>query len=221
MAIPPKEPLRYPVTAGSTAVICVDMQNIFCDPRDPVNEMVPSIIPNVQALLAAAREAGLPVIYLRHVVRGDGSDTGRMKDISPQVDERLKAGTWNVEIIPELTPEPGDIVVDKPFFGGFTGTDLDTILRGKGIDTVIICGTRTNICCETTARQATEREYKVIFASDANAASGKPDMGWGEVSAEENHRMALTILACNFARVASTAEILAEIRALKGLQAAS
>jgi len=204
---------KFNIDIHKTAVIVIDMQNVFCEPGQPIYvEETTGIIPKIQELTGTARQAMIPVIYLRMAVRGDGSDTGRLKDMIPSVDETLKKGSHHVEIIKELSPMEGDVIVDKPFFGGFTGTDLDTILRGRGIDTLIICGTLTNVCCETTARQAVEREYKVIFLSDANATRERPDMGWGPVSAEDIQKVTLTTLASLFCQVSPTSQIVHEIQ---------
>ncbi|MGZ7446100.1 isochorismatase family protein [Paenibacillus sp. TH7-28] len=207
-----KNKVKWEIDPERTAVIVVDMQNVFCKPDGAL--YVPrtaGIIDNIRQLTGAARTAGMPVIYLRHIVRGDGSDTGRMKDMYPNVNEILKRGTPGVEIIEELTPLPQDIIVDKLFYSGFHDTDLDTILRAKDINTIIICGTVTNVCCETTVRDGAHREYKVIFLSDANAPMDYPDMGWGDISAEEIQRVTLTVIAYEFGQVSSTAEVLNEI----------
>ncbi|WPP40635.1 isochorismatase family cysteine hydrolase [Paenibacillus hunanensis] len=207
-----KNKIKWDIQPERTAVIVVDMQNVFCKPDGAL--YVPrtaEIIEPIQQLTAVARAADMPVIYLRHIVRGDGSDTGRMLDMYPNVNEILKRGTPGVEIIDELTPEPGDIIVDKLFYSGFHDTDLDTILRKHDIQTLIICGTVTNVCCETTVRDGAHREYKIIFLSDANAAMDYPDMGWGAVAADDIQRMTLTVVAYEFGQVSPTAQIVEEI----------
>jgi ureidoacrylate peracid hydrolase len=121
------------------------------------------------------------------------------------------AGTKNVEIYEGLKPHPGDLVVAKPRYSAFYGTDLEAILRSKNIDTLIISGTVTNVCCDSTARDAFSRDYKVIFLSDGNAARDLPGRGFGPVSAEEVQRVTLTILANNFAQVSSIDQVITEI----------
>lgn len=208
-----KSKVKWDLNLDRTAVIIVDMQNVFCKPEGAL--YVPKtvdIIDNIKQLSEAARAAKMPVIYLRHIVRGDGSDSGRMKDMYPNTDEILKRGTDGVEVIDELAPFPGDIIVDKLFYSGFHDTDLDTILRIHDVNTVIICGTVTNVCCETTVRDAAHREYKVVFLSDGNAAMDYPDLGWGPVSADEIQRLTLTTIAYEFGQVASTNDIITEIK---------
>ncbi|HHG0625653.1 TPA: cysteine hydrolase family protein [Klebsiella pneumoniae] len=163
-----------------------------------------NIIGNIQALSSLVRKCNMPVIYLRHVVRGDGSDTGRMSDLYPNVNAQLGRENPSVDIIDALSPRPGDIVVDKLFYGGFHNTDLDAILRMKDIDPLIVCGTVTNVCCETTIRDGVHREYKMIVLSDANAAMPYPDMGFGEVSATDVQRISLSAMAYEFAEVTDT-----------------
>jgi nicotinamidase-related amidase len=209
-----KIPISFPIVARRTAVVVVDMQELFCDPQGAV--YVPdtaNIIQPISDCIAAARKAGLPVIFLRHIVRGDGSDTGRMRDLYPTVDAMLARGTPGVEIIEALAPVRGDIVVDKLGFSGFHNTDLDTILRSRDIDTIIVCGTVTNVCCETTVRDAAHREYKVIVLADACAAMAYPDMGWGTLTAAEIQKVSLTTIAMEFGEVSTTADVVQRMAA--------
>jgi len=203
----------WPLRPDRTALVIVDMQKVFCEPQGSL--YVPSteaIVPRIQELAAACRGVDVPVIFLRHIVRGDGSDTGRMRDLYPDVDQVLARNNPQVEIIDELTPQPGDIVVDKLFYSGFHGTDLDTVLRSRDVDTLMVCGTVTNVCCDTTIRDAVHREYKVIAISDASAAMPYPDLGWGAVSAEEVQKVALTTFAYEFGEVTTTEEVMARLR---------
>ena len=212
-----KIPISFPIVARRTAVVVVDMQELFCHPQGAV--YVPdtaNIIEPISDCLAAARKAGIPVIFLRHIVRGDGSDTGRMRDMYPTVDAMLARGTPGVEIIGALAPVRGDIVVDKLGFSGFHNTDLDTILRSRDIDTIIVCGTVTNVCCETTVRDAAHREYKVIVLADACAAMAYPDMGWGTLTAAEIQKVSLTTMAMEFGEVGTTADVVQRIAAASG-----
>lgn len=203
----------WPLRPDRTALVIVDMQKVFCEPQGSL--YVPSteaIVPRIQELAAACRGVDVPVIFLRHIVRGDGSDTGRMRDLYPDVDQVLARNNPQVEIIDELAPQPGDIVVDKLFYSGFHGTDLDTVLRSRDVDTLMVCGTVTNVCCDTTIRDAVHREYKVIAISDASAAMPYPDLGWGAVSAEEVQKVALTTFAYEFGEVTTTEEVMARLR---------
>jgi ureidoacrylate peracid hydrolase len=204
--------VTWPIALQRTCVLVVDMQGIFCNPDEPL--YVPStknIIAPIHELTSLAREKGMPVVYLRHVVRGDGSDTGRFKDLYPDADFQFSRDNLAIDVIDELYPHAQDIVVDKLFYSGFHNTDLDAILRMKDIDTVIVCGTVTNVCCETTIRDGVHREYKMIALSDANAAMPYPDMGFGEVTAEEVQSIALSAIAYEFGEVTTTQDILLRI----------
>jgi nicotinamidase-related amidase len=217
-------PVRWTINARRTAIVVVDMQGVFCDPDGAVYiPDAPKVVAPIQRLLAAGRAADVPIIYLRHVVRGDGSDTGRMRDLYPGVDAILDRNLPSVQIIDALKPLAGDIVVDKLFFSGFHNTDLDTILRARDVDTVVICGTVTNVCCESTVRDAAHREYKVIVVADACAAQPYPDMGWGALSAEEVQRVTLTVMAHEFGEVTNTQDLIDRLAAAapRELRAAS
>ncbi|WP_375466279.1 isochorismatase family protein [uncultured Methylobacterium sp.] len=207
-----KPRVRWPIDPRRTAIVVVDMQGVFCDPLGAL--YVPAtaaIVAPIARLVEAGRRLSLPIIYLRHVVRGDGSDTGRMRDLYPNVDAILARDAADIDVVPALAPRPGDIVVDKLFYSGFHNTDLDTILRARDVDTIVVCGTVTNVCCETTIRDAVHREYKVVALADACAAMPYPDLGWGALSAEEVHRVSLTTIAYEFGEVTSTSDILARI----------
>jgi ureidoacrylate peracid hydrolase len=215
-----KPMVRWPIDIQRTAVVVVDMMNEFCAPGGPL--YIPKtrdIVGNIQGLLRVARQAGLPVIYLSHILRADGSDdAGRLADIFPAVKAGaiLREGSSNAETLAELAPEPGDLHVVKRFYDGFFGTDLDALLRARDITTLVICGTLTNVCCDTTARGAVHREYKVVFLSDANATMDYPDMGWGELSSDIVQRVTLTMLAFAFCQVSPTSEVIAEIERAAG-----
>lgn len=205
-------PVRWTINTKRTAIIVVDMQGVFCDPDGAV--YIPDamkVVDPIQRVLTVARAANIPIIYLRHVVRGDGSDTGRMRDLYPGVDAILDRSLPSVDIIELLKPLPGDIVVDKLFFSGFHNTDLDTILRARDIDTIVVCGTVTNVCCESTVRDAAHREYKVIVVSDACAAQPYPDMGWGALTAAEVQRVTLTVMAHEFGEVTHSQDLIGRL----------
>ncbi len=107
------------------------------------------------------------------------------------------------EFGPGLEPAPGEIMLLKPSYGAFYDTPLDTILRNLGCDTVIVTGTMTNLCCSTTARQAYERGYKVVFGSDVTATND-PAL----------QRAELETLRYGFARIMSAQEIITHLEEL-------
>jgi len=174
------------------------------------------MVPRLNRLLDVCRAHQIPVIYIHHVIRGGDIDAGRLADHHEAIrnNKAIIAGTPNVEIYEGLKPQPGDLVVAKPRYSASYGTDLEAILRSKGIDTLIISGTVTNVCCESTTRDAFSRDYKVIFLSDGNAAGDLPDLGFGPVSAEEIQKVVLTVLAMCFAQVSSIDQVIAEVEQL-------
>jgi biuret amidohydrolase len=198
-------------------MIVVDMQNDFVQEGAPIEiPRARAMVPRLNRLLNVCRAHQIPVIYIHHVIRGGDIDAGRLADHHEAIrnNHAIIAGTPNVEIYDELKPQPGDLVVAKPRYSAFYGTDLEAILRSKGIDTLIISGTVTNVCCESTTRDAFSRDDKVIFLSDGNAAGDLPDMGFGPVSAEESQKVVLTVLAMCFAQVSSIDQVIAEIEQL-------
>jgi ureidoacrylate peracid hydrolase len=114
----------------------------------------------------------------------------------------INKGNKQAELHPDIVVGKSDILLEKPRFGAFHGTDLDLILRNRGIDTVIITGICTNICCETTAREANMRDYKVFFISDATATFNTP-----EVSADQIQPVVLATLKAAFAQIENVASM--------------
>ena len=209
--------VEYPIVPEKTAVIVADMQNDFVQDGAPIE--IPRarvMIPRLKRLLDVCRKSKIPVIYIHHVIRGGDIDAGRLADHHAAIrnNEALIAGTRNVEIYEELKPHSADLIVAKPRYSAFYGTDLEAILRSKGIDTLIISGTLTNVCCDSTARDAFSRDHKVIFLSDGTATRDLPDLGFGPVSAEEIQKVVLTLLAMSFAQVSPIDKVIAEIEQL-------
>src|SRR5262249_49188809 len=123
----------------------------------------------IQKLIDAARSAGLLVVYVQHVNRADNSDIGRIRDFSsPDEPRSFVEGTPEIQLVDDLSPARGEVLIQKRRYGSFTNTDLECVLRTRDIHTVIICGYMTSYCCETTAREAHGRDYRVLFVSDAN-----------------------------------------------------
>lgn len=161
-----------------TALIVVDMQNSFCadeggcgKPGLPIQNLQTAIRPCVR-LVAAARAANVPVIYTRYIYRPDYADGGVLiKYLLPDLKDvgALRAGTWDVEVVPELTPQEGDFIVDKNRPSSFYATNLETILNGLDIESLVVCGVTTNCCVESTVRDASHRDYKTFVVQDAVA----------------------------------------------------
>ena len=162
------------------ALLVVDMQNGFCHPEGSFNRIDMGVEGAVEAVrnaaiaVAQARRAGIPVVFTRHLYRPGRADEGRaLKQNSPALAgvDGLEAGTWDAEVMAELGCGPGNLVVDKVRFDAFQWTSLEPLLRGLGVDELVVCGVITNICVETTIRSAFMRDFPVIMLADCCAAA--------------------------------------------------
>ena len=137
------------IEPAKTAMIVVDMQNDFVAPGGGLETPAArAMVPRLVEALQICRSAGIKVIYTTHVHRRDGSDMGLFAMHQPIASRNATVdGTWGVKIYPEVAPAAGEHVIKKHRYSGFFGTDLDIILRGWGVDTVIISGTTTENCC--------------------------------------------------------------------------
>ena len=180
------------------ALIVVDMQEFFLDQASPTYTCGgEAIIPNVQSLLAAFRKKGRPVIFTRHVHHPSGMDAGIM---GWWWEGMCHEGTPESEVHHALAPLAGEKQILKHRYSAFYNTDLETILRCQGIEDLVVAGIMTNMCCESTARDAYYRDYRVFFPAD----------GTGSVI-EEMHMGSLLNLAFGFAHINTTADLLADL----------
>jgi nicotinamidase-related amidase len=206
-----------------TALIVVDMENDFVAPGAPLETPAGrTMLPTLKRALSFCRERGIPVIYTTHAHRRGGCDMGRFKDLWPPISNGagLVEGEHGVEIYPEIAPRADEIVITKRRYSAFYCTDLEIILRGLGVDTVVISGVTTENCCHATARDALFRDYKVVFLSDATGTFDYPDVGQGGMTAAEVHRATLVILALSTAHVMTTDEFIAHTAAAQSVAAA-
>lgn len=171
------------VAPSRTALIVVDMQNDFCSAGGMMDRLgtdvglVQATVPVLAGLLAAARAAGVLVVYLQNRTRSDGrysapADLLRKYLTYADEDDLLITleGSWGEQVIAELEPERGDVVV-KHRPDGFERTQLGLILRSNGIESVLITGTSTFACVESTARRALMEDYYVTVIEDCVAAT--------------------------------------------------
>jgi len=168
---------------GKSAIIVVDMQNDFFKPggyfaRRPefkdflesFRQLVSIAIPNIKRLTQRAKAAGRPVVYIQHVLREDYADAcfPYWRCVPDCIEEKfLVEGTWGAQIIDELKPEVGDMVITKKGYGAFTNTPLDIYLRNLDVTTCIMTGVGTSVCVETTTRQGADLNYYMIVVRDA------------------------------------------------------
>ncbi|HXJ17740.1 MAG TPA: isochorismatase family cysteine hydrolase [Candidatus Polarisedimenticolia bacterium] len=198
----------FAVVPERTALINVDMQNCFVHGSPIAAPEGLVILERVNRLAAACRKAGILVIHASIVVRRDGSNLGVLAEFSPPVREGiLNKGSESAALHKGLIVDPHDILLEKPRFGAFHGTDLELILRKRGIDTVIISGVATNVCCETTAREAAVRDFHVFFLSDGTATAAM-----GDASAEELQKATCATLGFLFAQVLTVDEMIGKVQ---------
>lgn len=196
-----------PFDLRRAALLVIDMQAEFVEPGWAAS-WVPEatrLIPRLARVLEATRAAGLPVIHTAfaatHLFRDRPRAGATMPNRYPG--EPSDGLCVTPRFPPELTPRPDEVLILKPSYGAFYDTPLDTLLRNLERDTVIVTGTMTNLCCGTTARQAYERGYHVVFGADLTATND------AELQAAE-----LKTLRYGFARVVTAEELLAQIAGL-------
>lgn len=183
-----------------TALLVVDMQKFFLDPESPTFTCggIP-ILPNIQEMISSFRNCDRPVIYTRHVHNPDGSDAGIM---GWWWEGMCREGYPESEIHDPIAPKPGEKVILKHRYSAFYNTDLETVLRCQKIEDLVICGIMTNMCCESSARDAYYRDFRVFLPAD----------GTGSVI-EEMHKASLLNLAFGFASVVPTSKIIDDLKA--------
>jgi ureidoacrylate peracid hydrolase len=163
--------------AKKTALVVIDMQNAFVAPGAPME--VPAargIVAPINRLAAELRKRGVAIIWISHQNARDGRDWSGFFDafIAPgrraDAAAALSAGSDLQKLFPELAVEKGDLRISKNRYSAFIRSDFEHMLRQRGIDTLLIAGTKTNVCCECTARDAMMLDYKVVLLSDCTAA---------------------------------------------------
>jgi ureidoacrylate peracid hydrolase len=210
-----------------SAIVVVDMQNAFASPRGLLDiagidiAAAPNVVRAIQSILPAARNAGMHIVYLQMGYKPDLSNAGgahspncykelamRTMRARPELKGKLLTeGTWDFAIIDELAPQSGDLVVLKTRYSGFAGTTLDSQLRVRGIQYLFFTGIATNVCVESTLRDAYFLDYWPILLPDATMAAGGTSahdatifnvesfFGWTVTSAELHTRLESTLTA--------------------------
>lgn len=211
VALVSARPAVFELNPSTSAVIVVDMQNDFVSPMGMFDRLgiplgiVRAAIEPTSRVLEAARRAGMFIVYLamqfdenlsnmgspnapnrvRHLLAGVGEEvaapdggTGRL----------LISNTWNTKIIDELAPDPGDVVIAKHRFSGFFETELDAVLKARGIESIVFTGCTTSVCVESTFRDAYFRDYRCLLLTDCCAEP------IGGTEARTNHDATVTLI---------------------------
>ena len=184
------------IDPARTALLLVDMQNAFATPGGMLDlagidvSASRAAVGNARLVVDGARAAGIPVIYLTMGYTPDQSTGGGEASPNPRKElalclmrERpelrgklLTIGTWDFQVVEELKPQAGDEVIVKTRYSGFAGTPLDALLRGRGIRTLLMAGIASNVCVESTLREAYFREYWPVMIEDATMPAGSQEI---------------------------------------------
>jgi biuret amidohydrolase len=179
-------PFSFPLRREAVALVVIDMQRDFAEPggfgESLGNDVshVTAIVSDVKRLIDGFRAAGLPVIHTQECHQPDLSDlppakrnrgtpTLRIGDVGP-MGRILISGEPGTAILPELAPIEGEIVIEKPGKGAFYATPLGEILKAKGIEQLVFAGVTTEVCVQTTMREANDRGYECLLVEEATAS---------------------------------------------------
>ncbi|MGD9765611.1 MAG: cysteine hydrolase family protein [Candidatus Binatia bacterium] len=188
--VTPLRTLAEKVDPAHAALVVIDYQNEFCDRHGQLAcegfdvADAQALAGRLPALLAAARRAGALVVFVRNEYSSEKNlylsdafleQASRTRAGSYTARPVCRAGTWEADFYGGVRPEPHEAVVTKHRFNAFFNTDLDTILRAHGVRTIVFTGIASNVCVETTAREAFMRDYYVVFTSDGTAAYSRQD----------------------------------------------
>jgi len=173
------------------ALLVIDLQNYF-------SRIIQPVLGNILRVIQSCRQKGIPILFTQHGHTHPESDGGELIGWWGEV---IVSGTKDWRLIPEIKVEPEDIVLQKKHYSAFLETDLNSTLQSKGIKDLIISGVMTNLCCETTARDAFMRNYRVFFLIDGTA-TGRND----------HHLATLKNLGYGFAYLMTCEELIEKLK---------
>ena len=224
------KPKPIAIDPARTAIIVVDMQNDFGSKGGmfelagiDITEIQRAVAPTAN-VLAAGRQAGLKIIYLKMAFQPDLSDAGIPESPNWRMHKDLQIGkavlapdgsesrilvrdTWNTDIVDELTPSPDDILIYKSRFSGFYRTELHDVLQSLGVRYLIVTGCTTSICVESTIRDAMFRDYSCVLLEDCTAEP------LGANFSRSNHEAALFTIQAAFGWVSNSTELISALEA--------
>ncbi|HEY9885484.1 MAG TPA: isochorismatase family protein [Thermosynechococcaceae cyanobacterium] len=192
----PAKPDAIAFSPQETAVIVVDMQNAYASQGGYLDLLgvdlsnIATVIEAIKSAIAASRHAGMQIVFLQNGWSANLHEAGspasphwhksnalRLMREDPALQGKLTIkGTWDYDFIDAIQPQPEDYIVQKPRYSGFFGTNLDMFLRGKGIRNLVLAGVATNVCVESTLRDAFFLEYFALILADATLHIGKPSI---------------------------------------------
>jgi isochorismate hydrolase len=184
---------RAVIDPKQAGLLVIDMQNFFY-------RIIQPVLRNILEVIQSCRQGNVPIIFTQHGHTKQASDGGVLGE---WWGELIIDGTEDWKFIPEMTIDPKDKVLPKKRYSAFFETDLDTTLRSRGIQDMIISGVMTNLCCETTARDAFMRDYRVFFLIDGTAT------GRGEL-----HLATLKNLGFGFAYLMTCDELIHTLKSI-------
>lgn len=191
------------LNVAASILLVIDMQRFFLDTASQVyTSSGAAILPTVKRLIDCFRRAGRPVIFTRHVHHPGDLDCGIM---GWWWEDKCLEGSPESDIHPDLAPMPGEKIIFKHRYSAFYNTDLETVLRCLKAEDIVVSGVMTNMCCESTARDAYYRDYRVFFPAD----------GTGTIS-EEMHLASLLNLAFGIAYVTTGDAIMRQFPSTRG-----
>jgi nicotinamidase-related amidase len=178
------------------ALLVIDVQNEYFTGKLPVSYPSDSL-PRILAAMDAATAKNVPVVVIQHSAPQPNAAT-------------FRKGSPEWELHPEIAARPHTVLIEKTLPGSFTGTNLEEWLKENGVDTLVIAGYMTQMCCDTTARQAVHLGYNVEFLADATGTLDIKNAA-GSVSAEELHRAILVTQQMRFSKVLSTEDWMGQL----------
>lgn len=189
-----------------TALLVIDAQKVYTDPDSELCcQDRKQTIKRINKLIDRFKEQSLPIVFVRHIHKKDGSDLGRMFDFlgDPVEDFNFKEGSDEVKFDSDVVRPRNALSITKNRYSAFVGTELEKMLRRERVKRVVVCGFMTNFCCESTARDAHDRDLFVDFIVDATGTPGTQNL-----SEKKIRDIVAELLGEGCARIFATSEAL-------------